>query len=94
MIPKDTSNNLGLVLEFKYETERQGQTQNTVSLKERLEKAADQALAQIDSRHYTSAFTSYPYVKTLLKVGIVFYKKQVFAKFIQSSSLNHQGPLA
>jgi len=80
LIPKDETNDLGLVLEFKYESDRHQKVQEGLPLQERLEKAADQALAQIQSRNYQAAFNAYPHVKTILKVGVVFYKKHVFAK--------------
>ena len=67
LIPKDKDKDLAIILEFKYTKENQDQ-----------EKRAEQALEQIDVKHYQSFIEQYDYIKRILKMGVAFQGKSVF----------------
>jgi hypothetical protein len=68
LTPKNISNNLGIILEFKKETKGK----NTDSYN----KIAAEGLQQIDLRQYTSILKPISHVTQILKLCIVFYGKQ------------------
>ncbi len=74
LIPKNTSNNLGIILEFKREKARQD-----LGI---YYEAASEGIQQIEIKRYDSALKSISHIKQILKLCIVFYGKQ----FIHKSS--------
>ncbi len=71
IIPKD-KNKLGIIIEFKACRLRNPSEQD-------LNSEADKALAQIETQNYQAELKSQG-IKNILKLGIVFYKKQMVIK--------------
>jgi hypothetical protein len=74
LIPKNTSNNLGIILEFKREKSKQDLGVYY--------EAATEGIEQIEIKKYDSVLKSISHIKQILKLCIVFYGKQ----FIHKSS--------
>jgi len=66
LVPKNTTKNLGIILEFKYTKADEDQTE-----------LAKKALAQIDIKSYDAFLKQYTYIDQVLKVGIAFLDKSV-----------------
>lgn len=73
MLPK-TSQFPGIILEFKVLTEAETKKGDT---KERLKRLANKALLQIKEQNYAAELQKQD-VKTIIKYGIAFYKKDLF----------------
>jgi hypothetical protein len=72
LIPKNTSNNLSIILEFKKETKGKNiDFYNNI---------ATEGLQQIDLRQYASILKSIAHVTRILKLCIVFHGKQLVYK--------------
>jgi hypothetical protein len=66
MIPKDTTQSLAVILEFK-----------TVTGSQTLEARAKEALAQIQAQEYGAVLSQYTYITSALHVGMAFDGQQV-----------------
>jgi len=73
LIPKNTSNNLAIMLEFK-------RKEGKKDLK-KYHQVANEGLEQIEIKKYSSILNSFPHIKQILKLCIVFYGKQFICKF-------------
>lgn len=68
LVPKDNSNNLGIILEFKH-----------VKKNEKQRKLAEDGLDQIDTNHYQAFLNRYTYIEKVLKVGMAFEDRSVLS---------------
>ena len=66
IIPKDTTQTLAVILEFK-----------TVTDKQTLEQRAQEGLQQIQARDYSAIIAPYDHIQTISSVGMAFDGKQV-----------------
>lgn len=73
LIPKDSKNTLGIILEFKREAPQQN---NAI-----YEKLALAGLNQIDIKKYDAFLIKTPTIHNILKMCIVFYAKQFVCKW-------------
>lgn len=70
LIPKNTNNTLGIILEFKH-----------VKKGEKTESAVKNALEQINERKYETEFLDYPHIKRIIKIGLAFSEKSVTSAY-------------
>jgi hypothetical protein len=68
LVPRDTDENLGLIIEFKKE--------GVGNSRESYEKLADRGLKQIKDKGYDRALGRIPHIKKILKICVVFYGKE------------------
>ncbi len=66
LVPHDTQNSVGVVLEFKQ-----------AKANEKAKTVVDTALAQIDSLQYETVFKRHAHIKQVLKIGLSFCNKSV-----------------
>ncbi|CAM4435608.1 MAG: hypothetical protein LEGION0398_MBIBDBAK_01368 [Legionellaceae bacterium] len=78
LVPKDTNNNLGIILEFKH-----------VKKNEKQKKMAEDALEQIDTNHYQVFLNRYTHIQKVLKVGMAFEDRYVLS-FHRFSNLHNE----
>lgn len=77
LIPKDTNNHLGIIIEFK--------GSDTEKNREHYEKLAEEGLDQINQKHYDIGLKGLPHIQQILKLCLVFYGKQFVYKSIMDT---------
>jgi hypothetical protein len=73
--------NLGIIIELKHLSSKKADKQLGARKLQLEALAKDEALSQIEDRHYTHAFDDYPHITRVVKIGVAFASKMMVCAF-------------